>query len=113
MNGLQAFRDETAATVLPAMGNFWSTVSHHIRVEEDSLVLSWASLAAIFSICSVLVTASMVYLRAVWGKDLTAAASSLSKEIIATQVVITDRVRSEIKEAILPLERRVEKLEDN
>lgn len=112
MRWSQSIQEGLTATASLAMGNLWTTLSHHVRFEEGSLTLSWQSLAAMFTISSILVTGAMIYLRAVWGKDLTSTASSLSEKITGAQVVIGDRVRSEIKEALTPLERRVERLED-
>lgn len=67
----------------------------------DSLVLSWQTLAAMGTVSSVVVVAGMAYLRAYFGKELTSAKWEIS-----------DRVRTDIKEAVAPLERRIEKLED-
>lgn len=69
--------------------------------DASSLTLSWQTLAAMATVSSLVVAVAVAYLKASWGKDLTTAT-----------VTIGDRVRSEIKDAVTPLERRIERLED-
>lgn len=83
-------------------------IARHVVIDANSLTLSWQSIAAMVSISSAVSTAAMVYLRAVWGKDLTNATSTLSEKIITSQVATGDRLRAEIEKAIVPVERHLE-----
>lgn len=80
--------------------------------DGESLTLSWQTLAAMATVSSVVVGIAMAFLKATWGKDLTTATAELSTRLAEAQIKIGDRVRQEVKEAVEPLERRVERLED-
>lgn len=94
------------------MSLIWGWGTRWIYFDGESLTLSWQTLAAMATVSSIVVGVAVAFLKATWGKDLTMAAADLSSKIAATQVVIGDRVRTEIKDALAPLERRVERLED-
>lgn len=79
---------------------------------DSALILSWQTLAAMVTVASAVVVIAVGFLRATWGRELVDATAELSEKIAATQVVIGDRVRAEIRESLAPLERRVERLED-